>query len=169
MQVSDEFEVLADCFGANPVASALGNPARRDPGEVMRTYHQGQRPTPKTGTFYLAGNRNFLFWSDKHESLRIKNKGSHATDIIFGSGVGLVTRFAPATFAAETMKSQFTRMPTGVDIEVRLKSKHKLRGARGEASDSGFTLVKPGTGDLPRLPAAYFRALFPAEWRAVPS
>ncbi len=25
----------ADCFGANPVASALGNPARRDPGEAV--------------------------------------------------------------------------------------------------------------------------------------
>ncbi len=32
----------ADCFGANPVASALGNPARRDPGEAMRTYHEGR-------------------------------------------------------------------------------------------------------------------------------
>lgn len=30
----------ADCFGANPVASALGNPARRDPGEAVRTYHE---------------------------------------------------------------------------------------------------------------------------------
>lgn len=31
----------ADCFGANPVASALGNPARRDPGRAVRTYHGG--------------------------------------------------------------------------------------------------------------------------------
>jgi hypothetical protein len=54
----------ADCFGANPVASALGNPARRDPGEAMRTYHEGLQSTLKTGTFYLAGNRNFLFGSD---------------------------------------------------------------------------------------------------------
>ena len=28
-------------YGANPVASALGNPARRDPGEAVRTYHEG--------------------------------------------------------------------------------------------------------------------------------
>ena len=56
----------ADCFGANPVASALGNPARRDPGEAMRTYHQGRRLALKTGTFYLAGNRNFLIGSDNH-------------------------------------------------------------------------------------------------------
>jgi hypothetical protein len=55
----------ADCFGANPVASALGNPARRDPGEVMRPYHEGRRPTPKeelstwleVGTFYSAPTR----------------------------------------------------------------------------------------------------------------
>ena len=54
----------ADCFGANPVASALGDPARRDPGGAMRTYHEGRKPAFKTGTFYLAGNRNFLFGSD---------------------------------------------------------------------------------------------------------
>ena len=56
--------VFADCFGANPVASALGDPARRDPGEAVRTYHEGPHLTLKTGTFYLAGNRNFLFGSD---------------------------------------------------------------------------------------------------------
>ncbi len=55
----------ADCFGANPVASALGTPARRDPGGAMRTYHEGRQPALKTGTFYLAGNRNFLFGSDR--------------------------------------------------------------------------------------------------------
>ncbi len=31
----------ADCSGANPVASALGSPARRDSGEAVRTYHVG--------------------------------------------------------------------------------------------------------------------------------
>src|ERR1700687_6194462 len=55
---------FADCFGANPVASALGNRSRRDPGAAVRTYHEGLKPTLKTGTFYLAGNRNFLFGSD---------------------------------------------------------------------------------------------------------
>jgi hypothetical protein len=54
----------ADCFGANPVASALGNSAGRDPGEAVRTYHEDRKTNPKTGTFYLAGNRNFLFGSD---------------------------------------------------------------------------------------------------------
>src|SRR5246127_4466936 len=42
----------ADCFGANPVASALDNPAGRDPGEAMRTLSSG----PETG----PQNRNFL-------------------------------------------------------------------------------------------------------------
>ena len=55
---------FADCFGANPVASALGNRTRRDPGTAVRTYHEGLKPTRKTGTFYLAGNRNFLLGSD---------------------------------------------------------------------------------------------------------
>ena len=50
--------------GANSVASALGSLARRDPGEAVRTYHEGFLPTLKIGTFYLAGNRNFLFGSD---------------------------------------------------------------------------------------------------------
>src|SRR5712691_8241669 len=50
--------------GANSVASALGNPARRDPGEAVRTYHEGSQATLKIGTFYFGGNRNFLLWSD---------------------------------------------------------------------------------------------------------
>jgi hypothetical protein len=49
---------------ANSVASALGNRTRRDPGAAVRTYHEGPEPALKTGTFYLAGNRNFLFGSD---------------------------------------------------------------------------------------------------------
>ena len=58
----------ADCFGANPVASALGDPARRDPGEAMRTYHEGPQSALNTGTFYFGGNRNFLLWSDTRPS-----------------------------------------------------------------------------------------------------
>src|ERR1700693_1780332 len=50
--------------GANSVASALGSLARRDPGKTVRTYHEGFQSTLKIGTFYLAGNRNFLFGSD---------------------------------------------------------------------------------------------------------
>ena len=50
--------------GANPVASASGNRTRRDPGAAVRTYHEGLNLTPRTGTFYFGGNRNFLLWSD---------------------------------------------------------------------------------------------------------
>jgi len=55
---------FADCLVANPVASAWGNLARRDPSEAVRIYHEGYRLGPYTGTFGLAGNRNFLFGSD---------------------------------------------------------------------------------------------------------
>ena len=54
----------ADCFGANPVASALGDLTKRDPDEAVRTYHGAWSSGLKTGTFYLAGIRNFLFGSD---------------------------------------------------------------------------------------------------------
>ena len=50
--------------GANSVASALGRLARRDPGKAVRTYHEGFQLILETGTFYLAGNRNFLFGSN---------------------------------------------------------------------------------------------------------
>jgi hypothetical protein len=55
---------LADCFGANPVASALGNPARRDPSKAVRTYHKSFQEALKIGSFYFGGIRNFLLWSD---------------------------------------------------------------------------------------------------------
>src|SRR5579863_10183365 len=59
----------ADCFGANPVASALGNSAGRDPGEAVRTYHEDRKQIlkpelstwPEIGTFYLAPTRSFHY------------------------------------------------------------------------------------------------------------
>lgn len=59
----------ADCFGANPVASALGNFAKCDPDEAVPTYHEGCSTAFKTGTFYFGGNRNFLFWSDTNGAI----------------------------------------------------------------------------------------------------
>ena len=56
---------MPNASGANPVASALGNRTRRDPGTAVRTYHEGLNLTPRTGTFYFGGNRNFLLWSDR--------------------------------------------------------------------------------------------------------
>jgi hypothetical protein len=56
---------FADCFGANPVASALGSNARRDPSAADRTYHGWSQRPLKTGTFYFARKRNFLLCLDK--------------------------------------------------------------------------------------------------------
>src|ERR1700675_3588677 len=55
----------ADCFGANPVASALGSSVRRDPGAAHRTYHERPDQPLKTGTFYFARKRNFLLCLDR--------------------------------------------------------------------------------------------------------
>mgnify|MGYP003341788469 CR=1 FL=1 len=38
-------------------------------------------------------------------------------------------------------------MQLGTSIEVRLKDKQKLRGARGAVADSGFTLVDARSGE----------------------
>ncbi len=59
----------------------------------------------------------------------------------------MVTHLGPAAFGADNVTSQITGMPTGANIEVRLKNKQALRGTRGDVSDSGFTLVNPGAGD----------------------
>src|SRR5208283_5341234 len=56
---------FADCFGANPVASALGSSARRDPGLRIEHNTGGQSGHPKpelstlleSGTFYFALTR----------------------------------------------------------------------------------------------------------------
>src|SRR5450432_95518 len=56
---------FADCFGANPVASALGSSTRRDPGAADRTYHGWSWRPLKTGTFYFARKRNFLLCLDR--------------------------------------------------------------------------------------------------------
>ena len=59
----------------------------------------------------------------------------------------LVTQLGPAAFGADDVAGQITGMPTGTNIEVRLKDKQTLRGTRGDVSGSGFTLLKPGGGD----------------------
>ena len=44
------------------------------------------------------------------------------------------------------MATQIASMPLGTNIELRLKNTQKLRGARGEVSDSVFTLVDSSGG-----------------------
>jgi hydroxypyruvate isomerase len=77
-------------FGANPVASALGDPAKRDPGEAMRTYHEGLHLAFETGTFYLARKRNFLFGSDSRFRIwdNIQNM-TRRSALITASGLAL--------------------------------------------------------------------------------
>ena len=59
----------------------------------------------------------------------------------------MVTQLGPAACGADNVTSQITGMPTGSNIEVRLKDKQTLRGARGEVSGSGFTLMNTGGSD----------------------
>ena len=59
----------------------------------------------------------------------------------------MVTHLVPAAFGAESVASQITAMPTGTNIELRLKNKQKMRGARGPVSNSGFTLVDARKGE----------------------
>jgi hypothetical protein len=49
----------------------LGNFTRRDPGEAVRTYHEGPQRATSRGTFYLAGKRNFLLGSDSGQKVHI--------------------------------------------------------------------------------------------------
>lgn len=53
----------------------------------------------------------------------------------------MLAHLSPASFAAENMRTQIAAVPLGAPIELRLKNKQTLRGARGEVSDSGFTLL----------------------------
>ena len=58
-----------------------------------------------------------------------------------------VTQLLPAAFGAESVASQITAMPTGANIEIRLKNKQEMRGTRGPVSTSGFTLIDARTGE----------------------
>jgi hypothetical protein len=63
--------------------------------------------------------------------------------VAFGMLASLIT----AAPDAATVQAQIASMSVGTNIELQLKNKEKLRGARGNASDSGFTLVSPKAGD----------------------
>ena len=111
---------MADCFGANPVASALGNRPGRDPSAAVRTYHEGPQPTLRTGTFYLAGNRNFLFGPDTRYVTALREGGSLPA-IVEADDLGLyVLKFrgagqGPAALVAELIAGEIGRT-LGVSI-----------------------------------------------------
>lgn len=59
----------------------------------------------------------------------------------------MAMHLAPAAFGAESVASQISAMPTGAHIELRLKNKQKMRGAKGTVSNAGFMLVDARTGE----------------------
>ena len=54
---------------------------------------------------------------------------------------GMLASLITAAPDAATVQTRIAAMSVGTNIELRLKNKEKLRGARGNASESGFTLV----------------------------
>ena len=59
----------------------------------------------------------------------------------------MMTQLRPEVFGAEDVASQITGMSLGTNIELRLKNKERLRGARGAVSGSGFMLVEARAGE----------------------
>jgi hypothetical protein len=59
----------------------------------------------------------------------------------------LLSRLAAAAPDTASIKTEIVSMPLGTSIELRLKDKQKVRGARGAVSDSGFTLVVARSGE----------------------
>ena len=60
--------------------------------------------------------------------------------------LALVLQIVPA-FGQENVASQINALPVGTRIELRLNNKHRVRGARGKSSNTGFTLVDDRTGE----------------------
>ncbi|HSR06344.1 MAG TPA: hypothetical protein VLM42_04275 [Bryobacteraceae bacterium] len=59
----------------------------------------------------------------------------------------MLTCLASAAPDTASIKTEIVGMPVGASIELRLKDRQKLRGARGAVSDSGFTLVDIRSGE----------------------
>jgi hypothetical protein len=53
----------------------------------------------------------------------------------------IVARLAPASPDTARVTAQIVAMPLGANIELRLKTKQKIRGSRGAVSNTGFALV----------------------------
>ena len=58
----------------------------------------------------------------------------------------MLTGLAAAQDTA-AIRTEIISMPLGTSMEVRLKDKQRLRGARGAVSDSGFTFVDARSGE----------------------
>ena len=60
---------------------------------------------------------------------------------------GMLASLTMAAPDTAVITSQILAMSVGTNIELRLMTKEKLRGARGTGSTTGFTLVNPKLGD----------------------
>jgi hypothetical protein len=61
--------------------------------------------------------------------------------------VEILTRLAVAGPDAPSVKTQIVGMSVGTNIELRLKNKQKMHGARGSVSNTGFMLVDARAGE----------------------
>jgi hypothetical protein len=59
----------------------------------------------------------------------------------------MLTRVALAAPDTASIRTQIVGLPVGTNIELRLKDKQNLRGARGAASESSFTVVDARSGE----------------------
>lgn len=59
---------MPTAFGSNSVGSALGSGAKRDRSTADRRYYGRPFRPLKTGTFYIARNRNSLLCLDSADS-----------------------------------------------------------------------------------------------------
>jgi hypothetical protein len=59
----------------------------------------------------------------------------------------MLTCSASAAPEAAGVRAEIVAMPLGSNVELRLKNKERLRGARGTVSESGFTLLGPRSGE----------------------
>ncbi|HEV1285731.1 MAG TPA: hypothetical protein VNU44_10480 [Bryobacteraceae bacterium] len=55
--------------------------------------------------------------------------------------MAMLTGLASATPDTAILTTQIVAMPQGANIELRLKNKEKLRGAKGAVSNTGFALL----------------------------
>jgi hypothetical protein len=55
--------------------------------------------------------------------------------------LGVLIQSAAARANTASVTTQIVGMPLGTNIELRLKTKQKMRGARGAVYDTGFALV----------------------------
>jgi len=134
----------------------LGNHARRDPGVAMRTYHGVPKRIPKTGTFYLAGNRNFLLGSDILRLLMLQSRAvqeGRKGERKSGPRCDPVVRFsagAPATTGAGLLAA------FDVPNELRNASRPSIRNPLFPESAEVRTIVIPRRAAYLRMASPWF-------------